>query len=144
MKKTSVPEQAILYYIRKYVDSHAENNVLRVGRYLADVSLDFQGQKYTIEYDSDSLHTNKLDREIERDKLFSSEGYTVIHMRDRGIEFVPDAVNFRFDFQDYSKKSIAKANEGINELLAYFGVAERVDIFCDLETIRRMYREYPE
>ena len=144
MKRTSVPEQAILFYIRKFVDSHAENNTLRVGRYTADVSLTFQGQKYIIEYDSKSQHENRLDREIERDKLFVTRGYIVIHMRDIDLEFVPDTLNFRFDFQDYKPKSIAKANEGINELLAYFRVTERVDISDDLETIRSMYRNYPE
>lgn len=143
MKRTSVPEQAILFYIRKYVDPTAENNTVRIGRYTADVTLSFQGQKYAIEYDSNSMHASKLQHEIERDKLFSAQGYTVIRMRDRNLDFVPNVVNFYFDFQDYRPKSLAKANEGINALLTFFGVTETVDLAVDLDTIKAMYQQHP-
>ena len=144
MKRTSVPEQAILFYIRKYVDRFAENNNVCVGRYTADIALMFRGQKYVIEYDSGSQHADKMQKEMVRDKLFLEQGYKVIRMRDRGLDFVPGVVNFCFDFQDYKQKSIAKANEGINELLSFFGMKEKVDIASDLETIKEMYREYPD
>ncbi|MEE1057537.1 MAG: DUF559 domain-containing protein [Acutalibacteraceae bacterium] len=139
MKKTSVPEQAILFYIRKYIDPFAENNAIRIGRYIADITFIYNNQKYNIEYDSKSQHIDRMEKDIERNKVFLSQGYNVIRMRDKGLKFIPNCINIRFDFQNYSKNSLIRANSGINELLALFGIYESIDISNDLKSIRNMY-----
>jgi len=139
MKKTSIPEQTIFFYIRKLVDPNAKNNSTKIGKYVADISLSFNGQLYDIEYDSHSQHKNKTDSDIKRNLVFADNGYFVIRMRDKGLEDIPHCININFDFQNYSKNSIIKANTGINNLLHFFGVNESVNIADDLELIKTMY-----
>ena len=144
MKKTSVPEQAILFYIRKHVDPNAENNSVRIGRYCADITFTFGSKLYNIEYDSFSQHNGREDKDCERNNVFSQYGYTVIRMRDRNLPFVDNCHCIRFDFQDYRIHSLQKANEGINELLSFFGIEASVDIAQDLGEIKKMYACFPE
>ena len=139
MKQTSVPEQTIFYYAKKLIDSKAENNTVRIGRYTADVTFSYHGNIYDVEYDCFSTHSEREEKDIERDKVFIEAGYTIIRMRDKGLTMLPRVVNITFDFQNYSKKSIHIANEGINLFLSLFGVKELVDIGNDLETIKKMY-----
>ncbi len=142
MKRTSVPEQAILYYTRKYLDPCAKNNGLTVDRYTADVSFTFSGKNYIAEYDSYSMHHNRIDKDTIRDNTFAQAGYTVIRLRDAGLPFLETSINIRFVFDNYKQKMLDKANEGINEYLSHFGCCEQIDIRNDLEEIKHMYDAY--
>lgn len=139
MKRTSAPEQALLYYIRKYVDSEATNNVVRIEKYTADISFRYKGNVYDLEYDSYSQHSQKYEADIVRNEKFKENGYIVIRMRDRKLDFLPNCVNIRFDFQDYRKSSLLKAQEGIAELLAYFGIRDTIDFEQDSALFKQMY-----
>lgn len=142
MKKTSVPEQAILFYIRKYIDPYAENNSIRIGRYCADITFSFESILYNIEYDSYSQHKDREIKDQERNNVFIHNGYTVIRMRDKGLPFIDNCHCIRFEFQDYRLSSLRKANEGLNELLKLFGIETCIDITSDLKEIKSMYERY--
>lgn len=139
MKMTSVPEQAILFYIRKYVDSNAQNNNVRIERYVADITFTYRGQKYNIEYDSFSQHKDALEKDSIRNIIFANNGYEVIRMRDAGLEPIPNCINIPFIFPNYAKKALNQANVGLQELLSLFGIHEQIDIASDLALIREMY-----
>ena len=141
LKRTSVPEQAILFYIRKYVDKDAQNNSVRVGRYVADIALVHKGKKYDIEYDSYSQHNKQLEKDQVRNLAFQGEGYTVIRMRDEGLVSVPNCINFSFVFPNYTKKSLLLAQEGLQELLNYFGIEEKISLESEITQIRKMYEQ---
>ncbi len=85
MKRTSVPEQAILFYTRKYIDKDAENNRLQVSRYTADISFHAKNQVYIAEFDSYSMHHERIENDMERDEAFQKAGYKVIRLRDNGL-----------------------------------------------------------
>ena len=139
--KTSVPEQAIFYYVKKFIDPSATNNTVRISRYTADITFCHRNIKYNVEYDAFSTHSKSTEQDIIRDRTFQEAGYTVIRMRDRELAPLPGVINITFDFQDYRKKSILAANSGINQFLALFNISERVNISDDLPLIRQLYRE---
>lgn len=139
MKRTSVPEQAILFYIRKYVDPNAQNNIVRIERFIADITFTYRGQKYNIEYDSFSQHKDAHEKDGIRNTIFVNNGYEVIRMRDVGLEPIPNCINIPFIFPNYTKKALNQANLGLQELLSLFGVHEKIDIASDLAIIREMY-----
>lgn len=139
MKKTSVPEQALLFYIRKYLDPDAQNNCICIDRYVADITFTYQGQKYNVEYDSFSQHKDSPEKDSIRNAVFMSHGYKVIRMRDTGLKPIPNCVNISFVFPNYTQKSLRQANYGVMELLDLFGIHQEIDIAADLETIRNMY-----
>lgn len=139
--KTSIPEQTIYFYIKKYVDSNAKNN-FRVGKYIADIVCSYNSCLFDIEYDAYSTHHNKLEKDMKRDKFFLNNGYKIIRMRDKNLSFLPSVINIRFDFLNYTKKSIDLANIGINELMKFFNVYKIIDINNDLETIKKMYKNH--
>lgn len=94
-----------------------------------------------MEYDSYSQHSQKIDADIKRNEVFKESGYIVIRMRDRDLDFLPNCINMRFDFQDYRKSSLLKARQGITELLSYFGIRESVELERDVGLIKKMYDE---
>ena len=138
--KTSVPEQTIFFYVKKFIDPFAMNKSVRIGCYTADIVFCHKQQNYDVEYDAFSTHAGKVEADVARDKAFREAGYTVIRMRDRNLPLLPDVINIEFDFQDYRKPSILRANEGINRFLSMFECTEPVDISHDLESIRALYR----
>ena len=142
MKKTSVPEQALFFYIRKFIDHDAKNNCVWIGKYCADITFNVDSVCYNLEYDSYSQHVNRASQDIARNRCFIQNGVRVIRMRDKGLPFIDDCTCIRFDFQDYRPQSLQKANEGVNELLRLFGVTEYVDIAHDIKEIRAMYNQY--
>ena len=139
MKRTSVPEQALLFYIRKYLDPDAQNNYVRIDRYVADITFIYHGQKYNVEYDSFSQHNNSFEKDSIRNSVFTHHGYNVIRMRDSGLEPIPNCINISFIFPNYTKKSLRQASSGVMEFLSLFGIHEEIDIAADLETIKDMY-----
>lgn len=139
MKRTSVPEQALLFYIRKYLDPDAQNNLVRIERYVADITFTYHGQKYNVEYDSFSQHKDSSAKDSIRNSVFINHGYKVIRMRDAGLEPIPNCINIPFIFPNYTKKALNQANVGLQELLSLFGIHEQIDIASNLALIREMY-----
>ena len=139
--KTSIPEQTIYFYVKKYIDPFATNNLVRIGKYTADVAFTHHGSLYNVEYDAYSTHSKRFQADVLRDNVFRDNNYTIIRMRDRGLSFLPDVINILFDFKDYRKASIALANKGINQFLSLFNDDLIVDINNDLPIIRQMYKE---
>lgn len=139
MKRTSVPEQALLFYIRKYLDPDAQNNLVRIERYVADITFTHHGQKYNVEYDSFSQHKDSSEKDYIRNSVFMNHGYKVIRMRDSGLDPIPNCINIPFIFPNYTKKSLQHASSGVMEFLSLFGIHEEIDITIDLETIKDMY-----
>lgn len=145
MKNTSVPEQAIFFYTKKYLDENAGNNRLRIERYVADVDFEYDGEKYAVEYDSYSHHHDKEKEEKDRKKdlLFSEHGYKTIRFRDANLPFLETTnVNIRMIFDNYTKKMLKSASDAINEYLKLFDVQETIDVKEDLNVIRKMYNDY--
>ena len=122
--QTSIPEQTIFYYIKKYIDKDAKNN-FQIEKYRADIFLSYCDKIYDIEYDAFSTHNNSIEKDMKRDEFMTRQGYFVVRMRDRNLPFLDNITNFRFDFQNYSKKSISLANQGIQSLLAFFNCYEK-------------------
>ena len=139
MKKTSVPEQTLLFYIRKFLDPAAQNNSFRLENYVADIVFTYRGQKYNVEYDSFSQHMDRFEKDELRNSVFSRHGYTVIRMRDAGLDAIPNCINISFIFPNYSKKALRQASSGVMELLSLFGINETIDITVDLDIIKDMY-----
>ena len=144
MKKTSVPEQAILFYTQKHIDKNAKNRELKIGKYTAGVSFCCNGQSYIAEFDSNSSQHGRTEYDMERDKVFQEAGYKVIRLRDNGLPFLGTCHNIRFVFDNYSKRMLDSANMGLNEYLSYLGYPYTIDIRDHLDTIKDMYRNYPE
>ncbi len=142
MKRTSVPEQAIFFYTKKYIDANARNNDVKIGCYTADVAFFCNGQKYIAEYDSYSQHYNKIDKDEKRDKVFIDAGYKIIRLRDKGLPFLTTSHCIRLIFDNYTPKMLDNANAGINEYLAFLGFKDKIDIRNDLEKIKAMYSNY--
>ena len=144
IKRTSVPEQAILFYTRKYIDKNAQNNKVKVVKYTADVSFCYNGQPYVVEYDAYSTHHTRIENDKERDKIFQEAGYKVLRFRDNGLPFLDTCHNIRLVFDNYSQRMLDNANMGLNEYLSYFECKEKIDIRDHLDVIKSMYRNYSE
>lgn len=143
MKQTSVPEQALFYYIKKYIDKNALNNKTKINRYVLDITFLYKNQKYDIEYDSYSMHHNSYDKDIKRNEIIKKEGFIVYRMRDIRLSDLPNCINITMQFDNYSKKQCNNATNAIVKLFNNIGVENYdIDVLRDLEIIKSMYYNY--
>jgi very-short-patch-repair endonuclease len=143
MKTTSVPEQALYFYIQKFIDAHAQNNTVRIGKYRLDIAFCFNGKRYDVEYDSYSAHHNKIEKDIERNKQIQSENFLIYRIRDNNLPDLPYCKNIHMQFDNYSKKHCCQATEAIIQLFEDIGIVEYdIDVFRDLDIIKEMYHKY--
>lgn len=142
MKGTSVPEQTILFYTRKYITPNVKNNKDKVNRYTADVSFEYNRRLYDVEYDSYSQHHEKQEKDEDRNVAFKEHNYTVIRFRDKNLPILKNCINISLDFPNYSKKTLQKVKDSMELYLSMFNIFVDVNIYEDIEIIRQMYRDY--
>ena len=90
-KRTSFPEKAILFYMKKYFDAVNESyHDPNLGAKEIDVYL--PKHKFGIEYDGVAWHSN-VQRDLEKDKLCSKCGIRLLRVREAGCpEYNSDSI----------------------------------------------------
>lgn len=130
-KKTSFPEQAIYFYLKKIFDDDVKN-VFTL--YLGDnikVEIDIFIAKYNlaIEYDGAFSHKSRLKQDTKKNKLLNESGMKVIRIREERLPLLNS-------FNGYVIKSTPKNKENIKNIL------DEINLICLKEDILNEIEKY--
>ncbi|MBO5005058.1 MAG: zinc-ribbon domain-containing protein [Clostridia bacterium] len=85
-RRTSFPEKAIYFYIKKYfadaIDNYKDEDLLNVKNLELDIFI--PSIKLGIEYDGSLWHKN-LKRDLQKDEICAEKGITLIRVREKGL-----------------------------------------------------------
>ena len=88
--QTSFPEKFIAYGLST-VFSKVENRI-KIENTEADIYI--PAHKIAIEYDGTRWHKDKTEKDCLKNKVFQQNGITIIHVREEGLESLPNVKNF--------------------------------------------------
>lgn len=84
--KTSFPEQAIYYYVKQYF-KHAKNRYKEFeGLNNLELDIFIENEKIAIEYDGYYFHKDRLNDDINKNKLIAQTELFLIRIREEGLE----------------------------------------------------------
>lgn len=128
-RRTSFPEQAIYYYVKKYFnDAENRNNSLNVE---ADILI--ESVKAVIKYDGYFWHKDRLDKDNEKDRRIIDSGYTAIRVREKGLQETASAKNVFYEYKNGQFESLEDAIVSVLKILGCTSVD--VDINNDYSNI---------
>lgn len=85
---TSFPEQALLYYIKKYYPDTVNSNKVAIGM---ELDIYVPSLKIAVEYDSKIWHeNNNNERELKKNKLCTDNNILLIRIREEGLKLYDD------------------------------------------------------
>lgn len=132
--KTSFPEQAVYYFVKKYYKD-AINGDRHLGR---ELDIYIPSEKTAIEYDGQRWHQNK-ERDESKNKLCEMNGIRLIRIRERACWFWPET-----DFLKLIACESANEMELANAILNVFAILKGpvfVDISINKEKVN-IYNQY--
>lgn len=146
-RATSMPEQAIVYYLSKYfeVKSRVELFGYEVDIYLPDYSI-------AIEYDGIRYHHSEksLERELKKDEILSINGVHLIRVKEvRTNQSISDERNVKIIKYTYTT-NYCFYNIALNELADYISEITQINMPIDIDynrdrfEIRKIYERYIE
>lgn len=121
--KSSFPEQAVLFYVRKVFPSAAKYNT----KELSELDIYIPELKIGIEYDGPS-HKTRVKSDVKKTKTCSDMGIQLIRIRDNKLPVINDE-SYKIIIED---DSFAALDDGITGLLKHLGVSDN-DISVDVE-----------
>ena len=113
--RSSFPEQAILYYIKKVFPSAAKLNT----KAISEIDIYIPELKIGIEYDGAS-HLNKIKNDIRKSEKCEEMGITLIRFREHILPIINDK-SYKIMLSD---DTFSALNNGIIELLNYLNIPE--------------------
>lgn len=126
----SVSEKILLLCLSDCLKNTRLDENKRINGFEADISFDYNGKKYCIQYDG-ALHSQKeaINRDLKADKAHSDKGYKVIRVREDGCKDYP-AIHSKIIIipKELRKMTKKDAVECIWSVLSL--VAEKSDFAC--------------
>ena len=135
--KTSFPEKALFFYLRKYFPdmeklSHRREPGVELDLYIPSV-------RTAIEYDGLKWHRDKLEQDEEKGRICECSGIRLIRLREPGLPRISRCV-FAVELEDFGDRAFEAA---IAELFHYLKISEfDVDIARDRRAILETYRNF--
>lgn len=135
--KTSFPEKALFFYLRKYFPdmeklSHRREPGVELDLYIPSV-------RTAIEYDGLKWHRDKLEQDEEKGRICERSGIRLIRLREPGLPRISRCV-FAVELEDFGDRAFEAA---IAELFHYLKISEfDVDIARDRRAILETYRNF--
>ena len=117
--KSSFPEQAVLFYIKKEFPSATKYS----SKELSEIDIYIPELRIGIEYDGPS-HANRVKNDIEKCKRCKKEGIKLIRIRDSILPAINDE-SYKIILGDNSFEAL---DEGIIELLKHLNVNSRISV----------------
>ena len=127
----SFPEKAIAYYLSSVIDEIIENyRPDFLNKKELDIYLPLQ--KLAIEYDGEYAH-QRMNRDIDKDKLCEENGIHVIHIRQKGCPLIESTKMEYYQLLDNSMRELGK---GIEFIFCYLGFDfKKIDVEKDQSSI---------
>lgn len=140
--RVSLPEKAIVYYLKQYVD--VQENVRLFDNSLRDVDIYIPRYNYAIEYDGEHWHKSKK-KDLEKTELCKENGVKLIRIREPKAGLLNDNYSVEY-ITETPKNDLNYLNESILWLLKLIGINNAdVDSNRDMPKIRSMInRSYYE
>ena len=134
-KGTSFPEQAIFFYLNKMIPHVESRAKIQCGDKKVEADIFLRDYNIAIEYDGVAWHSNKPQRDIEKNILFAGQNIYVIRARESGLNDIdiPFGQIIEVDIENLSYlEAIAQA---INEIIE--AILRKVHI-ADLSPIKEL------
>ncbi|MEQ2536656.1 zinc-ribbon domain-containing protein [Coprococcus comes] len=135
---TSFPEQAILYYIRQYVDQNAESRFkIKMGGKEEELDVWIPSMACGIEYDGEYYHARRGEKDAEKDHAAANSSIRLIRL----IECSHNAIEgdrIYLDVRHNQKRNIERAVQHVVALLAGHPVS--LDMEADTAAIMSNYK----
>ena len=131
--KVSEPEQIIYYYLSKYFDD-VEITAHREWLNNKEIDILLPSIKLAIEYDGAFWHKSTAKRDIEKSKTISKNGYSLIRIREDGLESINDGshvIHVPISPYDYSRLSST-----VNEIIQWINENRDLDLHPDIDVNR--------
>ncbi len=127
--KTSFPEQAIYYYVRKLFTDAV--NCYRGGFGKSELDIFIPSINIGIEYDGRKWHQDKQQTEIKKYERCRELGITLVRVRESELQGVSSEICDYLIISEYGhKKRFASLDQCLNELMAL------LEVSCDIDTQR--------
>lgn len=132
--RTSYPEKVILYYVKKYLDNQAENNVRPEWLMKKELDIYSDKLKIAVEYDGVYYHSD-VDSDLMKNKLCKEKGIQLYRIREKGCKELNDS---SIDFYVLPNKE-SDLEMAIIWLLNHFSISScDINIANDLCEIYKM------
>ena len=137
--RMSLPEKAIVYYLRMHSIELVENARIFTNS-LRDVDIFIPSANMAIEYDGERWHQNE-DKDLDKTKLCKDNGIKLVRIREPGIGLLNDGYSIEH-ITETPKNDLSYVNESIEWLLQLLGQAS-VDINAnrDMPQIKAMIKK---
>lgn len=119
----SVSEKILLLCLSDCLKNTRLNENERINGFEADISFDYNGRKYCVQYDG-AFHSQKeaVNRDLKADKAHSDKGYKVIRVREGGCKDYPakhsEIVSIPKELRKMTKKDAAECIGSVLSLIA--------------------------
>ncbi|MBQ7668021.1 MAG: helicase associated domain-containing protein [Clostridia bacterium] len=113
--KSSFPEQAVLYYIKKYFPSATKLKTKEI----SEIDIYIPELKIGVEYDGPA-HIRNLKRDIEKSNICKKQGIELIRIRDIECPIIDDD-SYKIILKNNSFEAL---DDGIMELLEYLKISD--------------------
>lgn len=121
--KTSFPEQAFFYYVKKFFsDALSRDNSLGM-----ELDVFIPSLRVAIEYDGKQWHEN-VEKEHRKNKKCTDEGIRIIRIKEQSVIEEDSGVTYVYRQDFYSSYSL---NEAIRETLCLLGVETEINVNVD-------------
>ena len=135
---TSFPEQAILYYIRQYVDQNAESRFkIKMGGKEEELDVWIPSMACGIEYDGEYYHARRGEKDAEKDHAAANSSIRLIRLIECGHNAI-EGDRIYLDVRHNQKRNIERAVQHVVALLAGHPVS--LDMEADTAAIMSNYK----
>ena len=135
---TSFPEQAILYYIRQYVDQNAESRFkIKIGGKEEELDVWIPSLTCGIEYDGEYYHAGRGEKDAEKDHAAANSSIRLIRLIECGHNAI-EGDRIYLDVRHHQKRNIERAVQHVVALLAGHPVS--LDMEADTAAIMSNYK----
>ena len=135
-RKTSFPEQAFLYYIKKQISDVKSRYIIQGHEfdiYIPHLSI-------AIEYDGYAWHKDKLRSDNIKDQIARDNSICLFRIREEGLEITESAISIFIPQSNRTKQYYTALNNVIIELLDRMNLrTEDIDVERDQQDIKEMY-----
>jgi len=110
-KKTSFPEQAIYFYLKKIFNNKVKNNfILHEDNNKIEIDIFLPNYNLAIEYDGAFSHKNRIVQDDKKNKILNEMGIKVIRIREQKLPILSE-------FSGFIIKSNPRISENIQNIL---------------------------
>ena len=135
--RTSFPEKALLFYLRKHFPDAVKHSRWQQPEFELDLYI--PSRRTAVEYDGNPWHRDKKEQDERKGKLCREHGISLIRIREKGLPQVAHCQQV-IELTDFREEALEAA---ISSLFGYPGVpCPSLDIKGDRKAILETYRNY--